>query len=109
MPVAHVFTQANVRQDDQVQLGLSYRFNRTLHSSICVVSLRSKFILVLGQAKKNYGRDPQVRDFAALLDDLIYRLLTDARHGADFGANVFARASEHRIDESARCETRLAN
>ena len=60
------------RQDDQVQLGFSYRFNRTLYSSVGVVGLRSKLVLVFGQTKKNYGGDSQTRDFAAFFDDLIH-------------------------------------
>jgi hypothetical protein len=64
---------------------------------------------VLGQTKKNYGGNSQVCDFAAFFDDLIDRLLVDAGHGADFGANVFTWASEHWINKSGRSETRLAN
>src|SRR5207249_3709774 len=62
-----------------------------------------------GQAKKNDAGNPQRLHLAALLHNLIDRLLMDARHRADFLANLRAWTDKHRINQSRRAEPRLSN
>ena len=53
--------------------------------------------------------DAQGLYFAAFFDDLIDGLLSDAGHGADFLADVCARADKHRIDQPRGGEAGFAD
>ena len=107
--VAGVFAQADVGDHEQIELGFANRFDRKLHRAGCRGGFRAGFVLVLGQAEKNHGGNAEVGDFAALFDDLIGRLLENARHGADFRAHFGARARKHRIDQAAGRKLRFAD
>ncbi len=109
MAVARVFAQANIGDDEQVELRFANGVDRALDGGVGIGGLGAGFVLVLGQAEENHGRDAEIGHFPALLDNLIRRLLIDARHRADFSADLAARAREHRIDEALGREARLAD
>src|ERR1019366_3621766 len=54
------------------------------------------------------SRNTELLDFAALLEELVYRLLRDARHRTDWIPYVLPGADKHRINEAVRRKARLA-
>src|SRR5204862_7051494 len=88
---------------------LANRFNRTLHHATCAEGASAACGLGFGQAKQNAAGKPQRLHLAAPLHNLSDRLLMDARHRADFLANLRAWTDKHRINQSRRAEPRLSN
>ena len=107
--VVRIFAEADVGDDDETELGLADCGDRALHGAIRRGCFRAGRVLALGQAEENHGGNAQIGDFAALLGDFIGGLLIDARHRANFGANIRSGAGEHGIDEAARAEPCLAD
>ena len=94
---------------EQIEFGLANGFDGELHGGVGCGGFRAGFVFVLRQAKKKHGGNAEIGDLAALLDNLVGRLLKDAGHGADFGAHFAAGAREHRVDEAGGRKARLAH
>src|SRR6202030_4339672 len=109
MTVARVFAQANIRDDEKIEFRLSDGVNPPLQGPIRIRSLRANFIFLIRQPEKNHSRNSKPRHFAALLHNLVHRLLENPRHRAHFRPHFRSRAREHRIYQPARRKPRLAN
>ena len=74
----------------------------TCDSRGSVVLLREDVALAMAnhETEEDYSWDAQAFYFAAFFNDLIGRLLVDAGHAADFGADVGAGADKHWVDEA---------
>src|SRR6266849_1581279 len=107
--MVRVFAEANVRNDKKFQFCFANRFNGALDHTLGAEGTGAAWVLGFGQSEKNNAGNPERLHLAALLHNLIDRLLIDAGHGADFLAHLCARAHEHRIDEARGGKPRLSN
>ena len=55
--VAGVFAEANIGDDEQIELGLANRFDRALHRAGRGGRFRAGFVLVFRQAEENHRRE----------------------------------------------------
>ena len=108
MPMAGVLAEANVGDDDQIEFGLANGFDGALHDAGGRRGFRAGFVLVFRDAKEDHSGNAEPFDFAALLHQLVRRLLIDAGHGADLHAHALAGANEHGVDIAAGGEARFA-
>src|SRR6266849_4141702 len=107
--MVRVFAEANVRNDKKFQFCFANRFNGALDHTLGAEGTGAAWVLGFGQSEKNNAGNSQRLHLAALLHNLIDRLLMDAGHGVDFQAHLYARAHEHRIDEARCSKARLSN
>ena len=108
MPMVRVFAEAHVRHHQQIQIRAANRLDGALHDAIRRIRLRAERIFFFRNAEQNNSRNAKLLHFAAFLKKRVDRLLRDARHRSDRIPDIFARAHEHRIDESMRRQARLA-
>ena len=109
MPVAGVFAEADVGNDQEFRQGFLDGSGRLLHDSLCIVSAGPHFIFLLRNAEHDHRRDIQPRSLTALLDQEVHRPAVVAGHGADLLLHLRARTGKKRVDELARVETGLAD
>src|SRR4029077_7990538 len=108
MPVVGVFAEANIRHNQQIQIGAANRLDRALHDTIRRIGFGAERIFFFRDAEQNNSRNAKLLHLAALLKKSVDRLLRDAGHRSNRIPDIFARAHEHRIDESARRQARFS-
>jgi hypothetical protein len=107
--VARVLAQAQVRDDQDVGVGVLDRPRGELDRALVVPGARALLVLVRGDAEEQDGRDAQRRGLARLGDGARDRQPVDAGHGSDRGPSFEPLLDEERKHEVARVQTRLAH
>src|SRR5450755_1091752 len=109
MPVAGVFTQANVGDDQRIRcLGLQTP-DRLLDDALLGVCLRAYLVLLVGDAKEQYGWNAQARDALRFTPQVLQRPLHNPWHGGNLAWLVDAFRNEERVDELLDVQVRLAD
>ena len=107
--VARVLAQAQVGDHEQLGMGLLDRARGELDDPLVVPGARALLVLGGREPEQQHGGDPELRRLAGLGDRVGDRQAVDARHRLDRLAPVDAVRDEHRVDEVARLESRLAD
>ena len=109
VPVAHVFAEANVGDDEQVGTFRLDRADCLLHDAILRIGAGSALVLFVRQAEKEDSAEPGLRGADGFAGDLVRRDLLDPGHAADGAAALDFLANEKRKDEIVRREDGLAH
>ena len=109
MSVAHVFTQTNIRDDDDFRTFLFDRSHRFLHDSIFGVSAGGLFVFFFGNSEKQDRLQPEVLRAFRFIDNLVERKLKNPRHARDRSSLADLFAHEQRQNEIVSCQVGLAD
>ena len=109
MTMAHIFTKADVGDDEQVRVFLLDCAHRLLNDAFFRVSAGSLLILFVRNTKKNNCLDASLGGVPGFRRDLVWRELLDPRHTADCASLRDPFAYEEREDKIARSESGFAH
>ena len=93
----------------EVLLGFTPAGAVNLPDAALYLNFVTRFILAFGNAKKNHGRDAEVKCGATLINQQVDGPAVVARHRLDFTLNLRAGADKERVNEGAYAEARLAH
>src|SRR5258707_8741273 len=109
MTMRHVFTKADIANQNEVRNFALDGAGRLLHGAVVGPGSGGYFVFFLGQAEQNYRGHSQRTRFTGLLNHLVDGEVEDSGHGADFLAYALSWADENGIDEGFRAEASFAN
>jgi hypothetical protein len=109
VPVARVLAQTEVRDHDQLGVGLLDRARGELDDPLVIPRAGALLVLAGRQPEQQHGGDAERVRLPGLLHRVGDRQLVDARHRRDRVAPVDPVRDEHRVDEVAGVKARLAH
>src|SRR5436305_1455066 len=99
MPMAGIFTEADIRDDEQFGADALEETNSLLNNAARVIGLRAHFILFAGNTKKKHCRDTKTGDPFSLPLELLQRPLHDTWHRNYFVCFMNSLCYEEGVDE----------
>src|SRR5713226_3108822 len=109
MTMRHVFTKADIANQNEVRNFALDGARRLLHDAVVGPGSGGYFVFFLGQAEQNYRGHSQGMRFTGLFQEAFYPEVEDSGHGADFLAYALSWADEDGIDEAFSAEASFAN
>src|SRR5271165_7458614 len=109
MTVVGIFAQADVCNDQQLELRLANPLNGCLHHAVGWEGTSTAWILFFWQPEQNDAGDAKRFHLLALFHQLVDGLLVNPRHGADFLMHLCSRAYEEGVNEPSGAEAGLSH
>src|SRR5260370_11625452 len=99
MTMRHVFTKADIANQNEVRNFALDGAGRLLHDAVVGPGSGGYFVFFLGQAEQNYRGHSQGMRFTGLFHHLVDREVEHSGHGADFLAYPLSWSDERAITQ----------
>ena len=109
MSVAHVFTETDVGDHEEIGALCLYRPDSILDDAVGLESGSSFFVFGRGNAEKQHRLKAEVEGTLRLVCDFLGSQLKNSRHAGDSASALQLVANEQRQNEIVRAEFRFAN